>query len=115
MNLELGCRFTKPIHHADSRSRCAAPIHQADSLTRFTTIRLLRMKFDIAAGVAARGVSHDGRMNEATAPNASICPKCGGQMSYVRTIWRAFRQRVDIWFCPSCRKTVREFATDTKH
>jgi hypothetical protein len=54
-------------------------------------------------------------MSEQLQPDLSICPTCGGQMTYVRTIWRAFRQRVDIWFCPSCRKTVRQFSTDTKH
>lgn len=48
-------------------------------------------------------------------PDVSKCPTCRGQMIYVRTVWRGFELPVDVWFCTSCNKIVRQPSMETKH
>jgi len=43
------------------------------------------------------------------------CPQCARPLTYVRTMWRAFELKIDVWACERCQSIVRLPSIQTKH
>jgi hypothetical protein len=46
-------------------------------------------------------------------PSPTACPG-KKPTTYIRTIWRAFGTKTDVWHCELRRQIVRQIASDTK-